>query len=142
MYKNKTILGIIPARGGSKGLPGKNILDIAGKPLIVWTIERAINSKYLDRVIVSTDDSEIAEISKKYGAEVPFTRPEELAEDTTPMMDVIFHALDFFKSKNMAFDYIALFEPTSPLRKINDIDNAIKQLIDNEEYSRRLCSSL
>ena len=140
MYKEMSILGIIPARGGSKGLPGKNVLELSGKPLIAWSIERAISSRYLDKVIVSTDDKKIAETAEKYGAEIPFLRPREIAVDTTPMIDVIVHAVDYFKARNLSYDYIALFEPTSPLRKKDDIDNAIEQLIDNEKDADSLVS--
>lgn len=132
MYKGKTILGLIPARGGSKSLPRKNIRPLLGKPLIVWTIEQALASKYLDRVVVSTDDEEIAEISKKYGAEVPFMRPKELARDDSPTIDAILHALNWFEKKGKSFDYLVLFEPTSPLREKDDIDKGVKKLIDNE----------
>ena len=96
MYKGETILGIIPARSSSKGLPGKNILPLLGKPLIVWTIEQALSSKYLDNIIVSTDDEEIAEISKKSGVEVPFVRPKELATDNAKGIDVVIHAIYLF----------------------------------------------
>ncbi|MBI4650897.1 acylneuraminate cytidylyltransferase family protein [Candidatus Desantisbacteria bacterium] len=130
MYKNKKILAIIPARGGSKGLPRKNILQLAGKPLIAWTIENAKQSKYIDKIIVSTDDSEIMEISKKYGAEVPFKRPDDLATDKAPSSGVILHAIDFLEKQNDYYDYICLLEPTSPLRKESDLDSAIKKLID------------
>jgi len=140
MYKDRTVLGLIPARGGSKGLPNKNIREMAGKPLIAWTIEKAIASQYLDRVIVSTDDNEIAETAARIGAEVPFMRPAEFAEDKTPMMDVINHAIEFFKREGISYDYVALLEPTSPLRKDRDIDNAIEQLIDNEKVADSLVS--
>lgn len=140
MYKGKTILGLIPARGGSKGLPKKNIRPLLGKPLIVWTIEQALVSKYLDRVVVSTDDEEIAEISKEYGAEIPFMRPKELARDDSPTIDVILHALNWFQKKKRKFDYIALLEPTSPLREKDDIDNGVKKLIDNERRADSLIS--
>ncbi len=140
MYKDRTILGIIPARGGSKGLPGKNVRELSGKPLIAWSIERALTSKFIDKVIVTTDDSEIEEISKQYGAEVPFTRPAYLAGDTTSMLDVVLHATDFYKDRNITFDYIALLEPTSPLRKEGDIDSAIEELIDHEEEADGLVS--
>jgi CMP-N,N'-diacetyllegionaminic acid synthase len=140
MYRNRTIMALIPARGGSKGLPRKNILPISGKPLIVWTIERALSSRLLDKVIVSTDDSEIAEISRQYGVEVPFMRPPELAGDTTSMMDVLFHAINFFKGNEIFFDYVALLEPTSPLRKADDIDKAITQLINHENMADSLVS--
>ncbi len=140
MYKNKTVVGIVPARGGSKGLPRKNVLDLSGKPLIAWSIERAVSSKYLDKVIVSTDDNEIAAIAKQYGAEVPFLRPDELAGDTTPMIDVVGHAITYYEKENAEFDYVALLEPTSPLRKENDIDNAIVQLINHENDADGLVS--
>lgn len=130
MYKGKKILGIIPARGGSKGLPRKNILPLLGKPLIAWTIEQSIKSKYLDRVIVSTDDDEIADISQKYGAEIPFMRPKELAEDISTSFDVIVHTIGFLKNSGDRFNYIALLEPTSPLREVEDIDKCIELLVD------------
>ena len=130
MYKGKNILGLIPARGGSKGLPRKNIKPLLGKPLIAWTIEEALASKYLDRLIVSTDDKEIAEISKKYGAEVPFIRPKELAEDNAKGIDVALHAIDWLKKndKQKQYDLLMLLQPTSPLRTTEDIDKAIELL--------------
>lgn len=140
MYKGMTILGIIPARGGSKGLPRKNIRELVGKPMIAWTIERALASVYLDKVIVSTEDAEIAEVAKKYGADVPFMRPADLAGDKTPTIDVIIHAVNFFKEKGIAFDYVVLLEPTSPLRKENDIDDAIRLLIDRQSDADSLVS--
>ena len=130
MYKGKTILGVIPARGGSKGLSRKNIKILFGKPLIAWTIEQALASKYLDRLIVSTEDEEIAEVSKKYGAEVPFIRPKELAEDNAKGIDVVLHAIDWLKKndRRKQYDLIILIQPTSPLRKSDDIDKAIELL--------------
>jgi len=130
MHKGKNILGLIPARGGSKVLPRKNIKPLLGKPLIAWTIEQALVSKYFDRVIVSTDDNEIAKISKKYGAEVPFMRPKELAEDNAKGIDVVLHAIDWLKKndKRKQYDLIMLLQPTSPLRAIEDIDKAIELL--------------
>ena len=129
MYKEKTILGLIPARGGSKGLPKKNIRPLLGKPLIAWTIEQAKASKYVDRVVVSTDDKEIAEVARQYGAEVPFMRPKELARDDTPGVDVVFHAMNWFiKNENKQYDLIMLLQPTSPLRAAEDIDKAIELL--------------
>ena len=130
MYKGQNILGLIPARGGSKGLPRKNIKLLLGKPLIAWTIEQALTSKYLDRIIVSTDDKEIAEISKKYGAEIPFMRPKELAEDNAKGIDVVLHAIDWFRGndKRKQYDLIMLLQPTSPLRSSEDIDKAIELL--------------
>jgi CMP-N,N'-diacetyllegionaminic acid synthase len=131
IIKNKKIIAIIPARGGSKGLPGKNIKRLAGKPLIAWTIEQAKKSGWIDKLIVDTDDEKIAEIARKYGAEVPFLRPKELAQDKSSIYDVIFHALDWFKKIGLDFDSVALLEPTSPLRKDDDIDNAVRLFLKN-----------
>jgi len=132
MYKGKSILSLIPARGGSKGLPRKNIKPLLGKPLITWTIEEALASKYLDRVIVSTDDAEIAEISQKYGAEVPFIRPEELSTDEAKTMDVVIHALRFFRENEYSPDVVVLLQPTSPLRTHLDIDNSLELFFKGE----------
>jgi len=132
MYKGKNILGLIPARGGSKGLPKKNIKLLLGKPLIAWTIEQALASKYLDRVVVSTDDEEIAEISKKGGADVPFIRPKELAEDDAKGIDVVLHAINWIEKSDNKCDLIMLFQPTSPLRTKADIDKAIELLFLKE----------
>lgn len=134
MYKEKYILGLIPARGGSKGLPRKNIKLLLDKPLIAWTIEQALASRYLDRVVVNTDDKEIAKISKKYGAEVPFMRPKELAEDNAKGIEVVLHAIDWFREndKRKQYDLIMLLQPTSPLRTTKDIDKAIELLFLKE----------
>ena len=99
MRKNQKVVAIIPARGGSKGVPRKNIRDLAGKPLIAYTIEVAKKSRYIDSIIVSTDDEEIAKIARNYGADVPFIRPIELAEDETPTLPVIQHAVKFLEEK-------------------------------------------
>jgi CMP-N-acetylneuraminic acid synthetase len=131
MYNGKKIIAIIPARGGSKGLPYKNIKNMNGKPLIAWTIESALSSKLLDRIFVSTDDKEIRDVSVKIGLDIPFMRPSKFAQDSSPTWELVIHALDKFKKLGEDFDYIALLEPTSPLRKKNDIDNAIKILLDN-----------
>jgi CMP-N-acetylneuraminic acid synthetase len=127
MLNNKKILAIIPARGGSKRLPRKNILPLAGKPLIQWTIDAALSSEHIDDVIVSTDCSEIAKISNESGAKVPFIRPDYLSNDNATSNDVILHAL---KNINIKYDIIVLLQPTSPLRSAMDIDNAIELLID------------
>jgi len=131
MYKGKKIMGLIPARGGSKGLIRKNVKELCGKPLVAWSIEHGLASKYVDRVIVSTDDQSIADISTRYGAEVPFLRPKELANDEAKTIDVIIHALDYFKEVGYVPDYLLLLEPTSPLREVSDIDNCIEALLDN-----------
>lgn len=130
MYKKKSILAIIPARGGSKGLPGKNIKVMCGKPMIGWSIEKAKKSKYVDSILVTTDSQEIADISKKFGANVPFLRPDYLATDTATSFDAIKHAIMFYENK---YDYIVLLEPTSPLREDDDIDNMLEKLIDNAD---------
>ncbi len=133
MYKNRTFLVIIPARGGSKGLPGKNIREICGKPLIAWSIEAGVKSSYVDEVMVTTDYQEIADISKNYGANVPFLRPDFLASDTSTSFDAVKHVIDFYKTElNKEFDYIVLLEPTSPLREDGDIDSMIEKIVQNE----------
>ena len=113
-----TIVAIIPARGGSKSIPDKNIKDLAGKPLIAHSIERALECKSIDRTIVSTDSKKIAEIAKKYGAEAPFIRPEELASDTTPMLPVLQHAVHHLEeNEKYPIDIVILLDPTSPFRR-------------------------
>lgn len=126
MFKGKTFLAVIPARGGSKRLPRKNVLDLAGKPLIAWTIEAAKNSKYIDHFIVSTDDKEISDVSKKHGSEV-LTRPAELATDIASSVDVVLHAI---AAQNQSYDYVILLQPTSPLRTAQHIDEAIELLFE------------
>jgi len=124
MHSGKTFLAIIPARGGSKRLPRKNMLGLAGKPLVAWSIEAALNSNYIDNVIVSSDEDEILGIATLFGAET-IKRPDCLASDTATTFDAIKHTID--NSKN--YDYIILLQPTSPLRKTNHIDEAIELLI-------------
>ncbi len=120
------ILGLIPARGGSKSIPRKNLVDLGGLPLIQWTIQAALDSN-LTRVVVSTDDDEIAEISQSLGAEVPFKRPAELSSDLTLSIDVVLHALDVIEEE---FDAVMMLQPTSPFRTSTDIENAIKIIDD------------
>lgn len=132
MINGKTVLAIIPARGGSKGLPGKNIRNMCGKPLIVWTIEQAKKSLYLDCALVTTDSAEIAQISRDAGEYVPFLRPDEFATDQASSYDVIRHALVHFKEvEQKEFDFIVLLEPTSPLREDDDIDRMLEQLLSH-----------
>lgn len=128
-------LAIIPARKGSKRLPNKNILKLGNKPLIAWTIEAALKSKYIDEVMVTTDSAEIAVFAKNYGAKVPFIRPNELATDKASSNDVVKHAVDFYKQKGQTFENIILLQPTSPLRTTNNIDNAIKLQIEKNANS-------
>ena len=124
------ILAVIPARGGSKGLKNKNIKNLCGHPLIAWTIKKAKQSKYIQKVIVSTDSKKVSEISKKYGASVPFFRPKKYATDKASDFVVLKHALDFFKNKGENFDYVIMLQPTSPLRGLKDINNSIKNTIN------------
>lgn len=127
------VLGIVPARSGSKGLPGKNLRPVADKPLIAWTIETALASATMERVIVSTDSQEIAEIACKYGAEVPFLRPPELARDNTPGIEVILHAVCWLdEHKGYRPDYIMVLQPTSPLRTSEDIEIAIRLALERK----------
>jgi N-acylneuraminate cytidylyltransferase len=125
------ILGIISARGGSKGVPEKNIKFLGTKPLIAYTIENALQSELLTKVIVSTDNEAIATISKRYGAEIPFIRPIMLATDSASSIDVVKHAIVFFENKNEFFDAICLLQPTTPFREMGMIDNAIKTFVDS-----------
>ncbi len=128
MLNSKKILAIIPARGGSKGLPGKNIKLIAGKPLIAWSIETAFKSKYVDDVIVSTDSDDIAKVATQYNAPVPFLRPNHLATDQASTVDVVLDLLDTLEKSDKTYDYLVLLEPTSPLRKDDDIDNMLEKI--------------
>lgn len=133
MIDNKSVIGIIAARAGSKGLPGKNIRPLCGKPLIVWTIEKALKSRYLDVVVVSTDGEEIAAIAHRAGADVPFLRPAILANDTASTYDTIQHVLGHYHQTGRQFDYTMLLEPTSPLREDDDIDNVLEALDANKD---------
>ena len=133
MVDKKEILAIIPARGGSKGLPGKNIRPLNHKPLIAYTIEEAIKSKQITRVIVSTDSKEIAHVSESYGAEIPFLRPEEWATDTASSADVVIHALKYLKEKeNYVPDYIMLLQCTTPFKTSEDMDGAIEKCMEEQ----------
>lgn len=126
-------LAIITARGGSKGLPNKNIKEICGKPLIEWTIKSALETPEIDKVIVSSDCEQIMKVAEKSGANVPFKRPDYLASDTANSIDVILHAIEFIEKKGEQYDFIVLLEPTSPLRKKEDLSNAINLFKENRE---------
>jgi N-acylneuraminate cytidylyltransferase len=123
----KSVLAIIPARGGSKGVPRKNIRDLAGKPLIAWTIAAAKASQYIDRLVLSSDDEEIIQVARAHGCEVPFVRPAELARDETPGIDPVLHALEVLPG----YDYVVLLQPTSPLRAAEDIDGCITRCAES-----------
>jgi CMP-N-acetylneuraminic acid synthetase len=134
MINEKKIIAIIPARGGSKGLPGKNIKELCGKPLIAWSIESGLGSQYIDEVMVTTDSEEIARIGRDFGASVPFIRPSELAGDKATSFDAVKHVIDFYKNElRKQFDYVVLLEPTSPLRETGDIDKMLKKIIAMED---------
>lgn len=125
MIAGRRLLGLIPARGGSKGLPRKNVLNLSGKPLIAWTIEAALGSRYLDRVILSSDDEEIMDVAAEWGCEVPFRRPDHLAADDTPGVAPVIHAIELLGG----FDYVVVLQPTSPLRTSADIDGTVDKCI-------------
>lgn len=126
MIGDRTVLAIIPARGGSKGVPRKNIREVAGKPLIGWTIEEAKKSGFIDRLVVSTDDLEIADIAMQLGGDVPFLRPAELARDDSSGIAPVIHMLTTIQP---AYDLVVLLQPTSPLRTVEDIDGAIALMV-------------
>lgn len=126
MFEERRVLAVVPARGGSKGLPGKNLRLLGGKPMIAWTIEAAQASRRIDRVVVSTDCEEIAAVARQYGAEVPFLRPAELASDHARSFDALLHAIDWQEENGFVFDLVVWLQPTSPLRCGEDIDRAIE----------------
>ncbi len=125
------MLAVIPARGGSKGIPDKNIVPLLGKPLINWTIEAARSSRYIDRLILSSDNPNICEVAKAAGCEVPFTRQDELATDEAQTIDVILDALD----RVPGFDLVVVLQPTSPLRSSSDIDSCLELLMEHDANS-------
>jgi CMP-N,N'-diacetyllegionaminic acid synthase len=127
----KTVLAVITARGGSKGLPGKNIRPLAGKPMLAWTIEAARTSRYVDRVIVSTDDDAIASVAATCGAEVPFRRPPEQSGDTAQKEDAVRHAMLWMAEHDRSYDYITHLTPANPLRTSTDVDRTIELLDGN-----------
>ena len=134
MYKNKKIIALIPARGGSKGVPKKNIIDLGGHPLVAYSIAVAKLSKFINRIIVSTDSKEIAEIAKNYGAEVPFLRPKKYATDSARDIGLIKHAIRWLKRKeNFKPDYIVYLRPTTPLRNFQVVDKAILEIIKDKK---------
>lgn len=128
MIDHAKVLALVPARQGSKGLPGKNIRQLGGKPLLAWPIAAARGSRYVDRVVISTDSPEFAVLAVEAGAEAPFLRPAVLAGDTASSVDVILHAIDFLEASGERFEYVVLLEPTSPLTESSDIDRALEML--------------
>jgi len=135
MIDHKRVLVVIPARGGSKGLPGKNIIEVNGKPLLAWPIMAALGAACVDKVIVSTDDEKMAGVAQEHGAEIPFMRPAELATDTASSISVLEHAITWLQERNDLYDYIVLLEPTSPLTTGRDIDKALRKLHANRDIA-------
>lgn len=135
MYKGRKILAVIPARGGSKGVPRKNIIEVGGHPLIKYTIDCGKNSKYLDRTVISTEDLLIKRVAEENGGDVPFLRPKELAEDTSKTIDCIVHAVNTLKSMGEEYDYVIILQNTVPLRKSWHVDEAIEMIVDSSERS-------
>ncbi|MFD2044933.1 cytidylyltransferase domain-containing protein [Ornithinibacillus salinisoli] len=130
MYEGNSFIAIIPARSGSKGIKDKNIKSLNGKPMIAYTIEAALKSNIFDDVVVSTDSEKYASIAEEHGARVPFLRPKELASDTSTTIDVIEYTLIEMEKMGYTYDYFMLLQPTSPLRNVNDIQNAVKILFE------------
>lgn len=133
MYKNKKIAALITARGGSKRIPGKNLVKLCGKPLIHWTIESALGSGYIDKIFLSSDSDEIINSVKKYPVEIPFVRPKSLASGKTSSSKVILHFIDWTKKVNMLYDVLLLLQPTSPFRKAEHIDKAINKFFSSKD---------
>jgi CMP-N,N'-diacetyllegionaminic acid synthase len=132
MFREYSLLALIPARSGSQGLPGKNIMNFGGKPLIEWSILGAKNANYIDDVLVSTDSLNIADIAKDAGANVPFLRPDDLSTADASMIDVVKHVWkSYFALDGKNFDYVVLLQPTSPLRDSSHIVSAIEYYFDN-----------
>lgn len=124
-------IAIIPARGGSKRIPRKNIKDFNGKPIIAYSIEAALASGCFDKVIVSTDDAEIAEVAEQYGAEVPFMRPADVSDDFATTADVLLHAIDWYEEQSQSIEYLCCIYATAPFIDVNDIRNTYKLLLES-----------
>lgn len=132
MIEGKKVLALIPARGGSKGIINKNIIDLCGKPLIAYTIEAAVKSRYIDDVVVTTDSRRIAEVALEYGAQVPFLRPEALASDTSKTIDAVLHAISTLENQGKKYDILVLLQPTQPLRNEDDIDSSLELCVEKK----------
>jgi N-acylneuraminate cytidylyltransferase/CMP-N,N'-diacetyllegionaminic acid synthase len=132
MIGGRSVLVLVTARGGSKGVPKKNVRPLLGKPLIAWTIEAAKQSRYVDRVLVSTDSLEIKAVAEQAGADVPFLRPAGLADDLAKQEDAILHAMDWCETNDKAYDYMMVLVPTTPLRDTKEIDATLEMLFQHE----------
>lgn len=132
MKHEKRSIAVIPARGGSKRLPGKNIRNMCGKPLMAWTVEAALGSEIIDDVIVSTDDEQISLLASSLGVEVPFIRPPYLSLDNATTFDTVVHAISFLQDQGKFYQYVVVLQPTSPLRTKSDIDKGFKLLFEKK----------
>lgn len=132
MIHNKRILALLLARGGSKGVPRKNVRLLGASPLLEWSIRAAQKSRYVDHIVVSTDDTEIAAVARRAGADVPFLRPEALASDTASSIDAMVHAIEQVHHSHPAFDLVVLLQPTSPFRTAEDVDAALELLFEKQ----------
>lgn len=133
MKNNKKFIAIIPARSGSKGIKNKNLTKLNGKPLIAYSIESGLKSRYIDKVVVTTDGEEIAKISKQFGAEVPFLRPKSLSSDKSKTIDAVLHCIEELRNLDEEYDYMVLLQPTQPLRQYWHIDEAIELILEKDE---------
>jgi N-acylneuraminate cytidylyltransferase/CMP-N,N'-diacetyllegionaminic acid synthase len=138
MIHSKNVLAVVPARSGSKGLPGKNLRHLNGMPLVSYPIRAAVNSKFVDHVYCSTDSEEIASVAAKSGADASRLRPSELAKDETSSIEVVLDAVSYFESQGLCFDYLVMLEPTSPMTEAQDIDFALESLISQQDRFENL----
>ncbi len=132
MITNKKVLALIPARGGSKGIKNKNIINLAGKPLIAYSIKESLKSLYIDSVVVSTNSNKIKKVAEKFGARVPFMRPNKLSGDKSKTIDAVIHAINFLKGIGENYDVLILLQPTQPLRSCEDIDRSLEFFVKNK----------
>jgi N-acylneuraminate cytidylyltransferase/CMP-N,N'-diacetyllegionaminic acid synthase len=138
VIQSKNVLAVVPARAGSKGLPGKNLRLLQGLPLVTYPIRAALNSKFIDHVYCSTDSVEIANVAAQSGADSSRLRPSELAKDETSSIEVVLDAISYFESLDLSFDYLVMLEPTSPMTEAQDIDSALETLIGQQDRFENL----
>ena len=140
VIEDKSVLAVVPARFGSKGLPRKNLMPLAGQPLVAYPVKAALNSKYVDHVFCSTESKEIANLASIAGADITYSRPENLALDQTTSVEVLLDALNYFESVNKTFDFVLMLEPTSPMTDSTDIDLALEALMSGNGEFENLVS--
>lgn len=134
MLADKRVLAVVPARGGSKRLPRKNVLSFHGRPLVAWSVRAALDCALIDKVLVSTDDPEVRDVALAEGAECPFLRPAALSSDTATTADVILHALDYYEQHGEVFDIVMVLQPTSPLRTAAHVEQALALFVEREAH--------